>query len=578
VKQKTPIQDIITKFREVHGNRYEYAIETYVNMKTPMTMICKDHGEFTRTPSDHIRLKHGCRKCGWEETGKAKRISWETFLEKSNTLHDNKYECIQPEEFTGYDCLIDIRCPTHGEFKQKVKYHIMGSGCPACGRMKSGYKVETSSNNNRGMYTLEEYISIIPDEHRNKHDYSKSIYLGKEHKIEIGCKEHGEFFSQMPDKHRAGHTGCSVCIRNSKKKMIPYQKIFERCTKKHGNSFTYDETSYNGSLTPLKYTCLNCGAVNERTIYAHASAGIACTFCGGATAESQIAKFLQDLNVNFVKNRRSILPDGKELDFYLPDHNIAIEHNGTYYHSELGNNKGSDYHITKTNMCNEKGIQLLHIFEDEWRFKQDICKSIIANKLGKSERIIYARKCIIKEIDYTIKNTFLNENHIQGADRTRIKYGLYHNEELVSVMTFGSPTRIAEEEWELTRFCNKQNTSVVGAASKLLTHFIREHNPNSIVSYADRRWSNGGLYYTLGFTLTTPRNYKGEYLYRPQSYYLNKSNYIIREHRSNYTKDKIAIKFPNIYDESLKEWDMMKLANYDRIWDSGIMKFIWTKK
>lgn len=132
--------------------------------------------------------------------------------------------------------------------------------------------------------------------------------------------------------------------------------------------------------------------------------------------------------------------------------------------------------------------------------------------------------------------------------------------------------------WELTRFCNKQNTSVVGAASKLLTHFIRNNNPNSIVSYADRRWSNGGLYYTLGFTLTTPRNYKGEYLYRPQSYYLNKSNYIIREHRSNYTKDKIAIKFPNIYDEFLKEWDMMKLANYDRIWDSGIMKFVWTKK
>lgn len=572
MKQKTSITDIITKFREIHGDRYEYDISSYVNMKTPMSMICKNHGEFKRTPSDHTRLKHGCRKCGWEETGKAKRISWETFLEKANTLHNNKYEYVQPEEFTGYDCLIEMKCPTHGTFKQKVKYHLMDSGCPACGRMKCNIKViNRTGETAHGMYTLEEYLSTIPEEHRNKHDYSLTVYKGKDHKLTIRCKEHDCIYEQYPRHHRENGTACKTCIRNYKRNVTPASLFWQRCELKHGKMFIYDETSYTGSHGYIKYTCSICGAENSQLAYSHENLGNTCAFCKGSRQEREINDFLQNtLGVNFIKNDRKIL-DGQELDFFLPDYNVAIEHNGTFFHSEIAGEKDRFYHIDKTNNCLKQNIKLIHIFEDEWKFKSDICKSIISHKLGKTARRIYARQCIIKEIEHDVKNEFLHYNHIQGEDQSRFKYGLYHNDELVSVMTFSVPRYNNAIQWELSRFCNKQNIAVIGGASKLLSHFKKEHTPSSIVSYADRRWSDGGIYHSLDFKLEHKN-------YRPQYYYLNKSNYLVREHRSNYTKQKIAIKYPEINQEGLQEWDIMQSLNYDRIWDSGVMTFIWKKE
>jgi hypothetical protein len=309
MKQKTAISDIIIKFREIHGDRYEYDISSYVNMKTPMTMLCKKHGSFERTPSDHIRLKHGCRKCGWEETGKAKRISWEAFLEKVNAIHGNKYEYIKPDEFTGYDCSIEINCPDHGFFKQKVKYHLNKSGCPACGRMKCNIKIiNRASETNKGIYTLEEYLSTIPEEHRAKHDYSRVIYLGKDYKIEIGCIEHGEFFEQYPQKHNKSRTACTQCIRKMKKPIIPSNLFHQRLLAKHGDQFIYDMTSYNGSHSYIKYVCTTCGAENSQLAYSHENIGNTCSFCKGTKAEREINDFLQnELEVKFIRDDRNLL-------------------------------------------------------------------------------------------------------------------------------------------------------------------------------------------------------------------------------------------------------------------------------
>ena len=124
-------------------------------------------------------------------------------------------------------------------------------------------------------------------------------------------------------------------------------------------------------------------------------------------------------------------------------------------------------------------------------------KSRINGLLGLNNRI-FARKCIIKEISNNDAATFLNENHIQGSCVSKYRYGLYFNDELISIMTFGK-SRFSDE-FELLRFCNKLNINVVGGASRLFNHFLNNHDEIvEVISYADRCWSKGNLYEKLGF-------------------------------------------------------------------------------
>ena len=165
-----------------------------------------------------------------------------------------------------------------------------------------------------------------------------------------------------------------------------------------------------------------------------------------------------------------------------------------FWHSTRYKNK--KYHSKKSDLCSEKDIKLFHIWEDDWINKKEIVKSIIKSKLNIIDNKIYARKCEIKEINNKICSEFLENNHIQGNINCKIKIGLYYDNELISIMTFGKK-RLAlgnktqnNNEYEMLRFCNKLNTSVVGGASKLFKYFIQKYDPIEIISYADRSWSS----------------------------------------------------------------------------------------
>jgi very-short-patch-repair endonuclease len=280
--------------------------------------------------------------------------------------------------------------------------------------------------------------------------------------------------------------------------------------------------------------------------------------------ESDLISFIASLTNNLLLNKRSI-SDGKEIDIYIPDKKVGIEFDGLYWHSNIYKDK--QYHKNKTELCKNDGIQLLHVFEDEWANKKEIVKSIIRSKLGMIENRIYARKCVVKELESKDCSKFLNENHLQGNVGSAVKLGLYFNNELVSVMTFGKK-RVSmgvkarlDGEFEMMRFANKLNTTVIGGAGKLLKHFIKTNNPVSILSFADRRYSNGGLYKQLGFKFignTEP------------NYFYFKKNELIREYRFKYRKD-ILVK--NGFDPSLTEFEIMAKRGFLQIYDCGSMKF-----
>jgi len=278
--------------------------------------------------------------------------------------------------------------------------------------------------------------------------------------------------------------------------------------------------------------------------------------------EDTIKEILDLHNLEYVKNERKML-EGKEIDFYLPKYKVGIEINGIYWHSEIY--KETDYHLEKTKCAEEKGIRLIQIFEDEIRNKLDLVKSRIESILGIYQSKIYARKCEIKKLDSAVTNKFLIENHMQGECGSSYSAGLYLNSELVSVMTFGKLRknlgRIAEEgSWELIRFCNKKGVIVIGGASKLLKSFIDQEKPYKIISYCDRRWSNGEFYEKIGF--------KNEGGSRPNYWYVKNGR---RENRFKYRKDRLV---KDGYDPQKSESSIMKERGFTRIYDCGSYRFV----
>ena len=230
---------------------------------------------------------------------------------------------------------------------------------------------------------------------------------------------------------------------------------------------------------------------------------------------------------------------------------------------KFNTNNSRKRHLLKTELCESKGYQLFHIFENEWINDKQKWISIINNKIGNSKRI-YARKCKVHIIDNNTYKTFCDENHLQGYGIAPIRLGLYYNDELISVMSFGKSRFNKNVQYELIRFCSKLNTTVVGGASKLLKYFERNYNPESIISYANRRWSQGNLYKKLGFDLVNKT---------PPNYFYFKPNENILYSRNAFQKHKLKSKL-ELFDEHLSETENMFNNGYRKIFDCGNFVFI----
>jgi hypothetical protein len=474
MKKKT-LSEFINNSNRKHNNKYNYSLVNYINNSIPVTIVCPIHGEFKQRPSKHV-YGQGCKQCGRIKTSDHQSIGLSGFIKKAKEKHGGTYD-YSKVNYINYKTPINIICSTHGEFMQLPSNHLSGKGCKYCGKTA---KMDTKMfiDKSKGIYG-------------DEYNYDKVDYVDSTTPVTILCPEHGEF-ETTPNNFIMKERGCSYCYSRifDTKSFITKTKLI------HGNKYNYDKVDYVDSTTPVTILCPEHGEFNIRAD-SHRS-GHGCRGCSNSISniEKEVVSFIDSLNINFIENDRTLL-DGKELDIYIPSKNIAIEFNGLYWHSDLFIDK--HYHLNKTNNCEKLGIQLIHIFEDEWLYKQDIVKSRLRNILGLTTSKIYGRKCDIKEVTTKDKGEFLNDNHIQGTIGSKINLGLYYKDELISLMTFGKRPMLNNCEYELIRFCNKLDTSVIGGASKLLKYFIRNYNPNEIISYADRRWSNGGMYEKLGF-------------------------------------------------------------------------------
>lgn len=293
-------------------------------------------------------------------------------------------------------------------------------------------------------------------------------------------------------------------------------------------------------------------------------------FTKNSKSELEILNFLKERGLE-CRSDRHIL-NGREIVIFIPEKNIGIEYNGNKWHTEWFAKKDKNYHLFKMEECREKGVGLITIFEDEY----ELHKEIVLNKLTHILNIgnehtpkLYGRKCQIKEIYSYIAEDFLNVNHIQGFVNSTLFLGAFYNENLVGVMSF---TKQADNNWELTRLATDIKYNCCGVGGKLFNYFIKNYDFNEIKSFADRRWTldeNNNIYTKLGFVFHsfTKPNY---------TYYNANVNRYKRFHKFNFRKDKLVKKYSQL-NPRMTETEMVKELGYDRIWDCGLIKYVYKK-
>ena len=356
--------------------------------------------------------------------------SVDDFIAAARKVHGDYYDYSKVDKYSSNDT-VTIICPIHGEFQQKVKYHLAGHGCKECGNEKKvahrrfpqdqfikklkevfGDKYDYSKvvykNSQtpveiicpehgsffkapfhllkgkgcpkcKGYYSdLEErkerFIEKANKVHNNKYDYENVVYKSAKNPVEIICPLHGPFL-QTPNMHIMGN-GCPLCNPSHK---MDKEEFIEKANLVHRGKYDYSKVNYINSKKKVEIICLDHGSFFQ-TPNDHLM-GHGCPVCNTSKGEMEISKYLDNWNINYVPQKTFIgCKDKRPLrfDFYLPEYNVAIEYQGQQHYEPVSAFGGLDNFLEcqirdeiKRQYCYENNIVLLEI-----AYNQDIEKEL----------------------------------------------------------------------------------------------------------------------------------------------------------------------------------------------------------
>jgi hypothetical protein len=281
--------------------------------------------------------------------------------------------------------------------------------------------------------------------------------------------------------------------------------------------------------------------------------------------EEDMKLWLNEMQIPYKHDDRTILEGNRELDFFLKEYNFAIELHGLWHHSEIGGKKEKKYHFDKFQECKNKGIQLLQIWQDEYWKSKSIIQSKILYLVNRNINRIHARKCEISHLkDAPVEREFLEKNHIQGfAAYRQISFSATYDSKIVGIMSF---SHRKDNTWEIVRFATDIKTHIPGLFSKILKYSVKSgYICGDIISFSDNRISNGNLYIQSGFELASELD--ADYCYT--------NDYQTRHNKQGFRKEDLIKNF-NLDSQLVKEtdeWTLMKELGYDRLWDAGKIKW-----
>lgn len=360
--QRYSSSDFIQKAVEVHGDLYDYSKVNYQNCKTPVTIICKMHGEFSQIPSDHLASK-GCRECGYLRMKIKQRLTNEEFIKRAREIHGDWYD-YSKVEYENTDTKIKIICKIHGEFSQIAGVHIYNkSGCPKC---KGGRRLSTDDFKRRAR-----------EIHEDLYDYSKVEYKGNKIPVVIICKIHGDF-NQTPIVHICHGSGCKDCgfERMSRERILSFEEIKRRAREIHGDLYEYPDIEYKGQDEYINIICKIHGIFPQRSSN-HIFKRYGCPKCKLSKMEQRMAQTLNnlstesDLDITIINKSNWVKPFHPDFSILFKsdsEHKIIMEMDGRQHFQEVKFFGGSEGFLKtierdkkKNNICKKKNINLLRI-------------------------------------------------------------------------------------------------------------------------------------------------------------------------------------------------------------------------
>ena len=444
---------------------------------------------------------------------------------------------------------------------------VEGKGCLVC----AGKKTQAGYND-----IPTTFPQALEDWDYTKNDLPPEKYTRSSNKEVwwVCSKKHS--YKQSVNVHwrtrKRATRGCPICANRIPTKgendlLSQYPTIAELWDYEKNKLKPYEVTP--GSHAKIHWVCPE-GHKFQRAVKAmvHLSPDcIKCKKAGTSKMEQEVSAYVKEIlfGVDVVENTRKIISP-YELDIYIPDKNIAIEFNGLYWHSEQAG-KTRNYHKKKWEKCQEKGVQLITVWEDDWRDKKGVVKSMLAHKLGVSGGArVFARKTVIKPVDSATARKFCDSYHIQGACGGTCYLGLYtkNGNELVAMSVW----RKNKKDIYLDRYCTSQ--TVVGGFSKLLKHataLFTQDGFDRIVTFADREVSDGRLYERTGFKLDS-------YL-KPDYRYVRDDK---RYHKFGFRLKRFKNDPELLYKEGLTEGQLAELNGMIRVWDCGKIKYVMELK
>ncbi|CAM0046079.1 endonuclease [Vibrio phage K389] len=337
MSRRLTTKEFIEKARIVHGARYEYERANYASAQEKVTITCQEHGDFAQTPNNHLSGK-GCRKCGGSNP-----LTTEGFIRKALVVHGGKYEYSLTEYSSG-NSMVDILCPTHGQYTVKASHHLQGVGCSSCSKKKrrtiADYIFEakkihggtysydsTEYTNNKtdviitcphhGDFTQNprvhlkgagcpvcrvtpkfsnaEFVSKAKEVHGGEYDYSVTDYRGWKHKVTIMCKVHG-IFDQDPNCHLRGQK-CPRCAGNSP---MSNEEFVIKAREVHGTTYSYHSHNLRKSPTHVNITCKTHGTFTQK-IQVHLR-GSGCPKCAKTGFKTEEIGYIYILRASKVRD------------------------------------------------------------------------------------------------------------------------------------------------------------------------------------------------------------------------------------------------------------------------------------
>lgn len=549
---------------------YKVISDEYINNKTEMNVEHICGFQYPAKPVHFLRKERNCPVC----TPGSKMINTSVIKEKVKRLTNSEYEVTG--EYTGRKKPIKIKhktCDLEHEYASADDFlgttNRIGRRCPYC------------HGHNRMIDKT--FINNILIKDFNGDYELIGVYNSHSEEITLKHKECGEPFNIIANKLWEKNKRTNICkYCHGHNKFRDKEALIKQLKLRFPDFDKEIIGDYSGTHDKLKVKHLKC----DKTYYVSPTnllSGKDCPYCanvgGHSKMEIELIDFLKTIlpNIDVIQSERNVLKNNKELDIYIPSKQLAIEFNGLYWHSET-NGKDKKYHLSKLEECIEKGINLIQIFEDEWINSREIVELKLQHLLKvNTKKKVYARNCYVEEINNEYKNEFLERNHIQGKDNSSIKLGLWLNkengDELIAVMTFCKPRlSLGQKEnkfdYELSRFATDLDYRTIGAFSKLFNYFKLNYDFNNIITYADRRWSMGNVY--------DKNEFKFSHISEPNYWYFKNGNK--RYHRFNFRKQNLEKLFPDIYDKSKTEKQIMEEANYNIIWDCGNLVYIYSNE